>query len=391
MDGAILFHTMLNSALLLTLLFGSYLVYKQIPKSRVKSVFLSMLIFWSILLFVGFYDQLTRLDVSNGESSPLNFNAILTGVISQLYMLYLYYSLLFSAKTTRRIVAWHFAIMLVLFGVMWVVDLNVDASSFDTYDSIESAYSHIFTPLMSLKLLVVIVQLLFSAAVIFVSHRLVPIYQRYVEQNESNTACNMLWIKEVSSLLSVLTFFYAGGVLFYTFANVIAYDVVAICAFFRLINIFLQHNILDNFDDMYATLGIKWSWSKMWYVDEVKPIEKPFENQIFDSIIEWINTQRPYVNSQFSFKDVVDQFPDFNYNEFDAMLRNRTGFSFQTYIRECRVNHAVEIISEESELIRVKEIAFRVGFDNNSAFSRAFKAVKGVSVTEWKEANDHKQ
>lgn len=252
------------------------------------------------------------------------------------------------------------------------------------YHNLAEAYRGIETKTALFKVAILMMQLIFTSAVLVTSRSLVPVYQRYIEQNESNPTHNLLWIREVSHMLGVVTAAYIIASSFNVFSVLVVYYVVVIVAYMHMINIFLQHNTLDNLDDMYDRLGVKWNWRRMWYVDEVSVAEVSTARSYFFNIINWISSERPYTNPDFSFKDLAAQFPDMGYSEFDALMRDAKGVSFQAYMRECRIEDAIRLMSDKDKQLRFKEIAHAVGFDNNSSFSRAFKAVKGVSASEWR-------
>ena len=58
-------------------------------------------------------------------------------------------------------------------------------------------------------------------------------------------------------------------------------------------------------------------------------------------------------------------------------MENR-GYTFQSYIRQLRIDDACRLI-EQNYKITNKEIAEQIGFSSDSAFSRAFTTVKGIS------------
>lgn len=388
MDSLTVFHTMLNSALITVLLFGAYLVFTQVSRSKSKSLFIGVMVVFSVALLFDSYDQITRSIDEGYDASPLNYNALLTGVLSQPILLLLYFSLLFSMRRSLKIMAIQCSALLLLFVAIWVVDYFDEGRSIhDTFDSMEQMLANFSSPLVFLRFVIIFVQILMSLTTLLVSYRLVPIYQRYIEQFESNVAYNILWVREIGYMTMLITFVYTIDVIFLNATSSITYYIVVTVAFARMINVFLQYKTLDNYDELYTRLGVKWSLSKLWYVDEVKHDTLCQSEYMYNMVERWITSEKPYVNPDFSFNDVVSEFATVGYNEFNQLLGRKSSHNFQSYIRELRIDEAVRLMNDESKHFTFKEISYKVGFENSSSFARAFKAVKGITPSEWRTEN----
>ncbi len=385
MTTPIALHTMLNAAMITILIFGAYLMSLQLPKSKIKAIFITLSIFWCIPCLMDSVDQITRANYGDDIASPLNYYAILTGVISQPFLLFLFYNLLFSLKSSIKFVTAQMAFILALFIAIWICDyIDPTASRFDTYNSVEEGFAAIGTPLMTLKLAVVVTQLLLAIIIYFVTRGLLPIYQSYIEKNESNHTYNVLWIKEISTISLIITTVYTLDILFITYATAYIYYGVVCISFMRMIGLLLHYRQIDDFGGLYHTLGVKWNFSRMWYIDQQGTIDSQVNLDILKKVDSWITRYKPYTNPNFSFKDVNRRFPEINYNDFDIALKNSGGTTFQAYIRERRINDALKLMNRSDATI--KEVAFKVGFENNSSFARAFKAVKNIPASEWRNA-----
>lgn len=385
MDALTVIHTMLNSALITVLLFGAYLVHIQVSKSKSKALFIGVMVVFSVALLFDSYDQIVRSIDEGYDASPLNYNALLTGVLSQPILLLLYYSLLFSMWRSLKIIAIQCSLLLLLFIAIWVVDyFDAARSIHDTFDSMEHMWANVSSPLVSLRFVIIFVQVLMSLTTLAVSYRLVPIYQHYIDQFESNVAYNILWVKEIGYMTMLITTVYTIDIIFLNAASSITYYIVVTIAFARMINVFLLHKTLDDYDALYTRLGVKWSLSRLWYVDEVEHDTLYQSEYIFDLVDRWITTEKPYVNPDFSFNDVTREFDTIKYNDFDELLKSRSRHNFQSYIRELRISEALHLMSDEDKMFTFKEISYKVGFENSSSFARAFKAVKGVTPSEWR-------
>lgn len=69
-------------------------------------------------------------------------------------------------------------------------------------------------------------------------------------------------------------------------------------------------------------------------------------------------------------------------NYLSSLFRQKTGKTFSEYLRGVRIAKAVELMRETN--LKVYEIAYRVGYNDNAQFYRAFKQIMGVSPGQYK-------
>jgi len=75
-------------------------------------------------------------------------------------------------------------------------------------------------------------------------------------------------------------------------------------------------------------------------------------------------------------------------NYISFLFKDRTQNNFSTYLEHLRMEKACELLSETS--LSVQEIAAKVGYANDKSFRRAFKRVKGIQPTAFREqAKEH--
>ncbi len=79
---------------------------------------------------------------------------------------------------------------------------------------------------------------------------------------------------------------------------------------------------------------------------------------------------------------VVSNEVSMNYSLFSSAFKNYTGTNFVSYVKELRMDEAKRLLSETD--LRVNEIALKVGYDNDKHFMKTFKAVVGVSPSEYR-------
>ena len=79
---------------------------------------------------------------------------------------------------------------------------------------------------------------------------------------------------------------------------------------------------------------------------------------------------------------VVSNEVSMNYSLFSSAFKNYTGTNFVGYVRDLRISEAKRLLSETG--LKVNEIAARVGYDNEKHFMKSFKAIVGVSPSEYR-------
>ncbi|MBE5826521.1 MAG: response regulator [Butyrivibrio sp.] len=79
---------------------------------------------------------------------------------------------------------------------------------------------------------------------------------------------------------------------------------------------------------------------------------------------------------------VVSNEVSMNYSLFSTAFKNYTGTNFVTYLKELRMEEAKRLLAETD--LKVNEISARVGYDNEKHFMKSFKAMVGVSPSEYR-------
>jgi len=79
---------------------------------------------------------------------------------------------------------------------------------------------------------------------------------------------------------------------------------------------------------------------------------------------------------------VVSNHISMNYTMFSYCFKQYTGKNFTTYIKEVRVNEAKRLLTETD--MKVIDISWEVGYENEKNFMKVFKSVCGVSPSEYR-------
>ncbi|MDP2972627.1 MAG: AraC family transcriptional regulator, partial [Deltaproteobacteria bacterium] len=67
---------------------------------------------------------------------------------------------------------------------------------------------------------------------------------------------------------------------------------------------------------------------------------------------------------------------------FFRVFKETTGIRLQDYLIQTRLNKAKILLNDAN--LKIKQIAYKVGFRNPDYFCRLFKKKTGVSPTEWR-------
>jgi AraC-like DNA-binding protein len=110
---------------------------------------------------------------------------------------------------------------------------------------------------------------------------------------------------------------------------------------------------------------------------ENKTIESPKSNSI-----DFINNN--FHNSQLTL-DFVSSETGVSQRKIANDIQNQFACNFKTYINRLRINESKRLLIETE--LNIGEIAFKVGFNNQSHFNRVFKSELQISPTEYRDRN----
>lgn len=107
--------------------------------------------------------------------------------------------------------------------------------------------------------------------------------------------------------------------------------------------------------------------------DDVEIKGEDFNNQ-FDiykrNIEEWLDTDRPYLNADFSLQEVINRFK-LNRTYASRIFNEGFGQSFILVVRDYRIEYAKELLRQKPG-ISISEVAQECGYSTVQAFHKAF-------------------
>ncbi|HCE56262.1 MAG TPA: hypothetical protein DER09_00340 [Prolixibacteraceae bacterium] len=138
--------------------------------------------------------------------------------------------------------------------------------------------------------------------------------------------------------------------------------------------------VLVDFIVVYVAEKIKANWKVITIA--YKPVENKTTENPKSDFIGFINNN--FQNCELTL-DFVSGETGVSQRKITNEIQNRFGCNFKTYINRLRINESKRLLLIKE--LNIGEIAFKVGFNNQSHFNRVFKAEFQISPTEFREKN----
>ena len=74
-------------------------------------------------------------------------------------------------------------------------------------------------------------------------------------------------------------------------------------------------------------------------------------------------------------------------NNISSCINNQMGYNFSQYINTYRVEHAKKLMLQDPDM-KLSTVALESGFANEMSFYRNFKAITGMTPSEWRNKID---
>ena len=121
--------------------------------------------------------------------------------------------------------------------------------------------------------------------------------------------------------------------------------------------------------------------------DAPEAIEPTNDNEeLMRRICELMEQEKLYLNNKLKLTDVAERLGS-NRNVISACINTQCGYSFSQFISKYRVEHAKELLRQHPDL-KSAEVWSESGFTTESSFFRAFKAITGMTPSDFKAKND---
>lgn len=129
-------------------------------------------------------------------------------------------------------------------------------------------------------------------------------------------------------------------------------------------------------------------WFFFLFIFREKESKQPAANQdsgcntlLIERIKELIENKKLFLNSELKITDIADTL-GIHRNIVSDAINSQTGFSFNQYISNYRVEHAKSLLRQDPNK-KLSSISAESGFANEQSFFRTFKAITGKTPKEW--------
>lgn len=212
---------------------------------------------------------------------------------------------------------------------------------------------------------------------------------------------NYRWLNTIAIASLFLVVMHGGLTLYFRFDpasmphvendNLFIISVIA-NAFFPLLILFnpgilfglptnkVMNPIINSFD---LTLDSNSKYSVLEAADKVKTYSEYFDG-LSDSIISYIESEKPYLNHDFVVRDLSQKF-EIPHHHIQFCIKYYVGKSFKELVNEFRIKHAIELLKNSSKKRAdyLVNIGYESGFGSFAEFKRYFRKVQGITLTQW--------
>ena len=116
--------------------------------------------------------------------------------------------------------------------------------------------------------------------------------------------------------------------------------------------------------------------------EHIEPSAVKSDEQLMQRIRQLMEEQKPYLNSELKVADVADALK-VRRNLVSDCVSSQEGCTFSTFVNKYRVEYAKQLLSQHPDM-KINTIGNESGFANDTSFFRTFKAITGMTPSEWK-------
>ena len=187
-----------------------------------------------------------------------------------------------------------------------------------------------------------------------------------------------------SNMLLMKSQMYAG---FIILAVVLIFVLVLGVQFLKLYRLYRQRDSAYNILFEKYRNDIQESDSAEDIIPAVKlfPALIPEESsQIYQKLIEYFESEKPYLNSNLRFDDVTVHLR-VNRKTISALLKEHAGMSFNSFVNSYRIKEVLMLLAlPEMKNYKIEAIAKEAGFGSKAGFYAAFSQLTGTRPSEFR-------
>ncbi len=367
---------------LFILLIGVIVLLRYSERNRLQKTLAAILAVWALILSSGLIRAIVEDSNVLMLNSILNFNIIIVGIVAfftfMIYPIFAIHPALLNLKRSIIFLTPLF-ITLIVYSIWHIINdipLNKQFYSFNELFIIDNI------PIVIMRLLLLLNFIMYIFIILRSLIRLIPIYQRYIDDNYANSSHNISWLKIVVIISICISFVFLILVFYHNVYTIAIYTMFSASSFAILIDNAMSHKELPASHNLNIKWNYKYGWKVEGIIPKVKSVSSYSKIEIFSRFKEWLKNTKPYHNIDFSVKMVKQKFTDSDYNAISEILTNK-GYTFQSYIRKIRIDEACKIMANNADNLSNTEIGNKVGFNHYSSFCRAFTIVTNKSPKQY--------
>ncbi|MFI3239360.1 MAG: helix-turn-helix domain-containing protein [Bacteroidales bacterium] len=381
--------------LITIILYSLLIAVKAAEDSYPRRIYIAVLLFWTIAISFFACRQIYFVDSGRDISGYLYCNLILTGIFCQISLMAYAIAVLFHTHSKLKSVLIFLlpAIIVAVANMVW--NLYNGINWFHYYPTFEELKQDMFSITVMLRISMLLVQVFYMGALIYSAAKLVPIYNRYLSNNQANEEYNLHWIYKYIIAITMISVVYFILAIIPNDITMTIYCAVTTYAFMLLTNCVWVYKSFPKFNEVNLNWSLKGGWRAEFAKDsddilDINAIEISVNKQseipnIIDELNMYIVENKLYANTDLTMKETLTEYnnPSITSVILISQLAERD-HTFQSFIRQIRIECAKELIKNANGELLYKDIFLQVGFRHYSSFSRAFTTVIGVSPTQYK-------
>jgi len=121
--------------------------------------------------------------------------------------------------------------------------------------------------------------------------------------------------------------------------------------------------------------------------DNADDLKKDRLNRKYESLLNYFESRKPYLNSRLIIKDVSDEL-NIPVNQLSYIINSQTGKSFFSFVNRYRIEEFKSRFADpQNKYFTIMAIAYESGFNSKSSFNRIFKEFMGITPSEFFRSN----
>ena len=131
-----------------------------------------------------------------------------------------------------------------------------------------------------------------------------------------------------------------------------------------------------------------WKRRSLFVKNEIKEekVQATVDTDLLRELELHIRENKMYRNPELKITDLTDYVAS-NRTYVSNAINQGFNMSFSDYINKLRVEDAMSMLAEADDVIPLKQVAEKVGFNNEASFYRNFRKITGMTPTEWTSKN----